>query len=328
MVRTFFSACYDCLTLNGSGWALAYGAIILFFAIAKTSRFADESTRSEGNLASLLAANPGALSIHGMVVQQAAILLTPNNYVSLLAKLYSMLRKLTGIERRTLLGNVFVFFIFYYMIVSAPAAVMRPANYQVSYDALSLFALALMMLVNALGDIVSLRLTFRNVEKLHEIFAAESADMNAKESFRAEFRLYFTTLIDVAMALVVLFTILITTSVLFGWSIGEYGVSLSSGVLDGSWNRIENFWSTVNEPYQFAPELVPGLKFSAPMLLIFSLTTFLPTLLLLLFALAWTLLMPLRIIFHTELPALTKLLASEAVVLVLCSIVIAGLNWV
>jgi len=301
---------------------LAYGAVVLFFAFARSSKFADEASRKENALASVLAANPGALSLHGMLVQQMAVLLTPKNYVSLLANFYTAIRQLTGIDKRGPVKNAVVFFVFYYLIVSAPAAVMRPSNFQVSYDSLSLFALVMMMLTNAIGNLISLKLTFRNVERLRGQFDEESDASPAQKSYWAEFRLYATTIVDAAMAFGVLVVVLILTSIFFGWSVGEYGITLSTGIMDGALGRAQSFWTTVNEPYQFAPELVPGVDFSAPMLLIFSLTTFVPTALLLGFSLFWTLLMPLRIIFHTELPPILKILSSEAVVFALCSAIL------
>lgn len=303
---------------------LAYGAIVLLFVFVKTNEFVDEATRSESAWASLLSTDARAFSIQGMMVREVVLILTPKNYISLLASLYQSLRRLTGIDRRNMIGNIFVFFIFYYLVVSAPAAVMRPGNYpNIQYNTLSLFALGMMMLTNAIGDVISLKLTFRNVGKLKALYEEKSIDRSVKTSYWVEIRLYFTTMIDTLMALCVLFIILLLTSVFFGWSIDEYGIRPLTSLLEGALRRIQSFWPTVNEPYVFATDLVPNRNFSEPMLLIFSLTTFIPTLLLLAFSIIWTLLMPLRIVFHTNLHPVAKIFLSEAIVFALCSVVLS-----
>ena len=340
MIEILLDPCSGCLNVGkwgwATGWASAYGVVVLLFAFAKTGTFTSEAIKSENALASLWSANPSALPIIGMIVQKMAIILTPRNYILLLASLYQLLRRLTGIDRRSMLGNIFIFLIFYYVVVSGPAAVMRPKNFlDVPYTALSLFALGMMMLTNAIGDIISLRITFRNVGKLKILYEEKNSDSSIKTSYWTEARLYFTTMIDALMALCVLFVILLLTSVFFGWSVRTHGITPSTCLLEGSLCRIQSFWSTVHQPYIFVPELVPGflLEFmpdniSLPMLLIFSLTTFLPTAALLIFSIIWTLLMPLRIIFHTNLHRVTKIFFSEIVVFSLCTVVLSLISFI
>lgn len=326
MLDSLIDLCLSCLSLNGSGWLIALAIVIL----ALNQVHSSHANSDTGNSHAILPPSdfgrvefPTAAP-HTVIVQLLSIYVTPRNYIKLFSFFTRKIVIITKINDRSFLNNTFRFFLFYYMIVSAPAAVMVPINYNSSYNYQSLIALLLMMLTNAIGDVISFKITMKNAKRLIKYECSNNDNSKEKDFFygvKIEMFMYFITICDLIVALFICFFVLVLTSVYFGVSIGEYEFEFTQHALNGSLTRIINFWDTVNEPYwikkQWGQVDGPGL----PMLLIYSISSFFPTILLLLCSIIWTLLFPVRIIFMTKMDKFKKLFFSEVSVLILCIII-------
>lgn len=323
-------ACVDCLTLNGSVFFLLYAAFVLYIGLAYEKKWVPTSGTSPQVLPDLAIFNIPAVSIQTTIFQLLSRILTPRNYIFCLRKITQNLRSMTGFARRSFIKNIFWLFALYYFIVSAPAVAMLPMNFNVKYNSQSIIALLLMMLTNAVGDFISIQITIHNIRKVfkyHQLHLRKDAG-NASffSSLKTEFFLYATTIFDMVLALVVLMGVLVLTSVYFGVSIGEYQFDLTNEFLEGAKRRIISFWSTAFEPYWFRESFYDGAGDGLPMLFIYSVTSFVPTFIILAFSLFWTLAMPLRIIYLSEINKYLKIVLSELVVFLICSASLAGYN--
>lgn len=315
------NVCLDCLSLNSSGFGMLYAAIVLYVGLVYSRQSPQPQQASVGMPDLSQFAIPVA-SFQTMVLQITAAFLTPNTYVATLMFCARKMDQLTGVSRRSFIGNVIVFFLFYYFIVSAPAAVMLPTNYPgAKYDLQSIAALFLMMLTNATGDVISYKITMANVKRVTE-FQAKAIGRRNHTSFvdciKTELSLYAITLIDMAFAFAICLVVLLLTSVYFGVSVGEYKFEFSQQALSGATKRLLMFWDTALEPYWIKKDWADSSGNGLPMLLIYSVSSFIPTILFAAFAALWTFLMPIRIIFFANIKKPIKILASEFSVLALC----------
>ena len=121
---------------------------------------------------------------------------------------------------------------------------MVPINYSVNYDNHAIAALLLMMLTNAIGDVFSLKITLGNVNIIFRLYKSElpkNHKLTLKENMMFEFKIYIVTIRDMLFALMILFFVLVLTSVYFGVSVGEYKFELSRSALEGIAQRIIDF---------------------------------------------------------------------------------------
>lgn len=216
--------------------------------------------------------------------------------------------------------------ILYFIVVPLPAAFMPPVGHiQAAPDGHLLFATLMLILVNALGDCISVNVTVRNYERAlrfarqHADTEAESWDRAAPTNATAEMRFYLMTAIDLALAAAMLVAVLMASSVLFGIQVDEYDFAFDLSTLYAMKDRALAFWSLTGELYWFRNSEggflgQPGI----PGMFIFGVTTFLPTFVVGLAAVLWTLVLPIRIVLGRTRGRLRTLLAAQIAVFVLC----------
>lgn len=323
IISDLSKVCLDCLSLNSQGYSLFYGIIVLYAGLARSNQLSHIENSHAPGISDLSQFTIPPPTLQAMILQFLSSFMTPNTYVSILNSFALKIDRITGVSRRSFAHNVAVFFLFYYLIVSAPAAVMMPVNYDAKYNFDSIAALFLMMLTNAAGDVVSFKITMNNVRKItrfQEKLTNDIKEPDFRDSIKTEITLYVITISDMILASAVCFLVLLLTSVYFGISIGEYKLEASYEALSGSYKRILCFWSTAWEPYWISKNWGEVSGGGLPMLLFYSVSSFIPTLIFVLFSVLWTILMPMRIIFFSKMKTLTKIIASEVVVFVLCTL--------
>lgn len=321
-------ACWRCLTLNGSIFYLIFPIIVIYFGISYDERLLIRPHKHMNP--ELGEFTIPTNSIHAEVVRYISKRLTPLWFVIIVRSITQKTKKITRINNRTFIGNLFFFFILYYLVVSAPAAAMAPINYNVSYDVQAILALFLMMITNAFGDVISLKITLSNIKKIfHTYQNSKNHEFESlRESMIFEAKIYLITIKDMLFALLILVAVLLLTSIYFGVSIGEFKFELTENTLNGALERISSFWSTALEPYWFVVDINPDTDKGLPMLFYYSLTSFIPTILILLTAITWTFTLPLRVIYYSNLTKFKKILISESVVIALCAFVILGTDMI
>lgn len=201
---------------------------------------------------------------------------------------------------------------------------MIPIEYDVVYNIQSVVALLAMILTNAVGDFVSIKITLINTKKLFIYYrknlGTEKSEESLYKSFRVELLFYLVALRDMAISLIVLLGVLVLTSIYFGVSVGEYKFEFTEDFFFGALNRVDIFIKTAMEPYWFRSNLIDLDNGGWPMLLIYSLTSFLPTFIILTMAILWTIAMPLRIICLSSMNKYKKIFFSELSVLIMCTV--------
>lgn len=316
--QNFSLVCWDCFSLNGSSFLLVYASFVFFVGMAHKPDPLEAQMYPQ-DMPIFFPFQVPCPSIQTMILHALSFLLTPRSYMLIIQRTTNAIDTVTGVNRRSMLKNIVVFFLFYYLIVSAPAASMVPIHYNATYNLQSIAALFLMMLTNAIGDVISYKITIANVRRLNTAFGLWCNNRTQLANSAAlEFTLYVTTIIDMLLALAICIVVLILTSIYFGVSVGEYRFEFSASFINGASSRFVGFWDTAWEPYWFRENIINQRSNGLPMLLIYSVSSFVPSLVLILFSLIWTFLMPLRIIFSSNLNKYAKIIFAELVVLAIC----------
>ena len=325
-IMSFFNLCKQCIDIHQTS-TLIFGAYVAVISLAslfknKTIRDAKQHSVQVTPASDLGNQNmfPNKLSrkFLNLLVNAVSI----NNFVIFFGKTTDFLNRVSFSDNKSFFKRVFYLFIAYYMIVTPFAFIMYPIKYSVNNTSYALISLFLMMLTNAFGDAISFKITLKNASKIKSYNIADryfDVANNTEElldSFKFEFKLYITMIRDALIALWIFVCVIVLTSVYFGSSIGEYGFADLSIVTD-SYNRILYFWETINTPYRFRESIIKS-NIELPMLLIFSITSFIPTLLILLTALIWTFLLPIRLVIKLNLDRKYKFSLAQATIFIFC----------
>ncbi|PCI04100.1 MAG: hypothetical protein COB78_07130 [Hyphomicrobiales bacterium] len=271
---------------------MVYGFFVLYVALAFDRKWLPTTGVTTEVIPDFEEFNIPPITPQTLLLRFLSDLLTPRNYILCLRRVTQKLQSITGINRRGFLKNIGVMFIFYYLVVSAPAAAMIPINYSVEYTLQSIVALLAMMLTNAIGDYFSIKLTIGNVKRIvryHRRSLVKNGEPTSfTKSLKTEAILYAITIFDMLIAFGILVVVLLLTSLYFGVSIGEYQFEFTHTAIEGAKERLGLFWTTAMEPYWFRDTVLPDNASGLPMLFIFSVTSFVPSVLILVFALFWT----------------------------------------
>ena len=213
------------------------------------------------------------------------------------------------------------YFNIYYLVIVLPAAFMPPVlDQQRAPDFHLLAAVVLLICVNSLGDLVSVRTVlgiFNRVEPLTD----ESSDNNDLWLGATKEATYYAGILFGGLcSLAVLTIVLMLSSVLYGVQVGQLDFGLTQDFFRGAWERIIRFPEIASKPYWFrgqeGPFGLPGI----PGLFLYGLTTFLPILIMSFLSLVWLVLIPFRL--AVNLPPSThsvvRVLSAESAVLVMC----------
>ena len=143
-----------------------------------------------------------------------------------------------------------------------------------------------------------------------------------QEGFKFELALYLTTLRDLAASILVLCGVLVVSNVMFGLQVGLYSFSADTETLQMMWHRATHFYELAHELFWFrGPDGVPEPGKGVPGMFIYGITTFLPTFIMLLSAVLWTLTIPLRLVLQLPKSKLYRIVAGELSVLAICVVI-------
>ncbi|MCG8603888.1 hypothetical protein MJD09_02685, partial [bacterium] len=221
--------------------------------------------------------------------------------------------------------------IFYLIAIPYPAAFLAPVGYKQAEPNLQLMTAGLVfILANVLGDLVSSRITIWHYNNAIERFSAlekVGIENHFKEGTKLEFYLYLTTLRDLLAAVVVLCCVLSISNVMYGIQVGLYSFGTDAHTLGMMWHRATQFWELANQLYWFrGPDGIPEPGKGVPGMFIYGITTFLPTLLMLISALVWTFTIPMRVVLQLPESKLYRIVAGELSVIAVCIAVTGTFN--
>ena len=227
--------------------------------------------------------------------------------------------------------------IFYLIVVPLPAAFMPPVGgHQASPDYHLLTATILLIVVNAVGDAVSVNITIWNYKRAiiygTRVIGRAGRKDDAKGDIvpfnaRGEFYFYLRTMLDLFYASLSLIAVLVVSNVLFGVQIGQYKFAFDPETLSMMRDRAMNFWDLRAELYWFRGDTkgvfgYPGI----PGMFFFAITTYLPTIFVATAALIWAIMLPIRILFASNMNSVTRLALSQAVMLTYCVVYFATVS--
>jgi len=216
--------------------------------------------------------------------------------------------------------------VFYFLIIPLPAAFLAPIGYaQAQPDIHLLTAVVLLIFVNAIGDLISTRITIRIFENILSICRKRppvEKNGRLKQGALFELKIYFTTILDMIAVIAVLCCVLVLSSVLFGVQIGAYRFSFEFETLASMWDRATRFPELFSELYWFRDfgETVDPIG-GIPGMLIFGATTFIPTIIILGCSLIWSLTIPLRVVLQLPKSKVSRIFSAELSVFAVCLIV-------
>jgi hypothetical protein len=212
----------------------------------------------------------------------------------------------------------------YLIIVPAPAALFWPVlHHQRQLDFQLALAAVLMILINAAGDVASVRLFLWNFEGLR--FAHIEHNASEKSRFWVNARneaLYFLQVAKGAgYSLAVLLVVLALCSVLFGVQIGQFDIDFSWRFFRGAADRIVHFYDLAFEPYWLTGHAAPFATKGFPGLFLYGVITFIPMVVLFALTAIWMLLLPIRLALTVPGGLVYRVISSELALLLLCIVV-------
>jgi hypothetical protein len=326
------SICRECALFNGSLFYLAYGLIVL---LASVTRFRQSSqavaTAPVGeDKKPPLAGELGELfSLRASIsTQLVAALLAVGSFDFFRAMVQRVVAFIRFVflmgDKPSFLVSLRRYLVFYYLAIPLPAAFLAPVLHeQRKPDFHLLIAVVLLIFVNALGDVISVRLTLRNFENITYRDAAPLNDPTAQfwQSIKNEAIYYLSVARGTAYSLGVLIGVLILSSILYGVQIGEFDFGFSADFFTGAWDRVLRFPELAFTPYWFRDQTAPFPSGGIPGLFLYGVVSFIPIIILFGLAVVWLILLPLRIAVTLPVGRAQRLVASEFAVIVLCIVV-------
>lgn len=211
----------------------------------------------------------------------------------------------------------------YYLVILLPAAFMPPVSHaQRTPDFHLLAAVVLLICINAIGDVISVRLTLNMFKKFASHRYDEPNTDNPWKGIAQEVRYYLAVIRAGAMCLLVLVFVLMCSSILYGVQIGQMDFGLTADFFRNAWDRVLRFPELAWTLYWFRDRPGPFGSAGIPGLFIYGLTTFVPIMILSCLATVWLLLIPFRI--AVNLPSATsgvvRVISAESAVFAMCLI--------
>lgn len=334
-IHPFGKMCLNCLTFGTGGFYLAYGLLILITGLTMPAQLSAINQQSSGkDVPELRLPDIGVLKLNrlsqGSIISNIYIflinILRPVTFLKLSEFFLNSIEFILGIKDKEFnYWTVFKkFFLFYFILIPLPAAFMAPVGYvQAQPDLHLMVALVLLIFVNAIGDTISTRITTKNFRKIIDLCKDQSEAQDVKklsQGMKFEAKLYFTAIKDLFLALIVLCVVLSLSSILFGIQISSYKFSLDGQTLSKMFERAVMFPELLKENYWFR-EINPNETTSdkgIPGMFLFAVSTFIPTIIMLLVSLFWTLTIPLRLLLQLPKSKLVRIVTAEASVIGLC----------
>jgi hypothetical protein len=208
----------------------------------------------------------------------------------------------------------------YYLIVVLPAAFMPPvSDAQRAPDGDLLAALILMICVNALGDLISIRIILKIFNRFDPSRYIALHSDKFWDGLKDEAAYYLAVVRGGAYCALVLIGVLMLSSILYAVQVGQIDFGLSADFFRAAWDRALRFPEIASKLYWFRGQPGPFGWAGIPGLFLYGLSTFLPIIILSLLALFWLLLIPFRVAVNlpTTSPVL-RVISAETAVFVLC----------
>ena len=224
-------------------------------------------------------------------------------------------------DHPTALRSFWRYFNVYYLIVVLPAAFMPPVlDRQRPPDFDLLAAVVLMICVNALGDLISVRAVLGIFKRLEPLESPTDEQEDLSIAIASETKYYLLVVLAGISSLAVLVVVLMCLSVLYAVQVGQLDLELSATFLAGAWERIVHFPEIATRLYWFRNQPGPFGMAGIPGLFLYGLTTFLPVLILSFLAIIWLALIPFRIAVHLPqgTSPVVRVISAETAVFVLC----------
>ena len=256
-------------------------------------------------------------------------------FILAISKCLRGIRRIFGIkEGEFKLRRVFLrMFHYYYLIIPIPAAFMTPVRHtqrEVTPELLVIFLV--LLIINALGDTLSIKITLHNfsttLKRLEGKVKLSGEQLNRSPVIyivKDELKMYFTAIKDLSLAIMILVCVLFLTSIAFGYQIGEYDLVTDSETLSKMLDRGFRFYELIYENYWFKGEDLNSNS-GIPGMFILGISTFIPTIFMLLVTLLWTFLLPLRFVIHLPTSLPKRVFMAETAVLSICTAVAVLVN--
>jgi hypothetical protein len=209
----------------------------------------------------------------------------------------------------------------YYLIILLPAAFMPPVSQpQRPPDFQLMAAVLLLMCINAIGDVISVRIILNIFKKFQIERYADLTTDGTWSGVKQEALYYFAVVRAGTYSLVVLTGVLICSSILYGVQVGQMDFGFTGDFFSNVWDRILKFPEVASTMYWFRNQPGPFGWTGIPGLLIYGLSTFLPIIILSFLATIWLLLIPFRIAVNLPptTPAVVRVISAEVAVFVMC----------
>ena len=338
---SFLQICADCIFKN-IWWVLGYGAVVFLLWLSINYKAGHRDNQVP---ARMLPNSPGDFPVNHLKafagsfkaffaekLDRFMVFFTHEKLYLLVTFFIQALEFLYGIR-----GNAWDYarafktaLIFYFIVIPLPAAFMPPVGgIQISPSAELLAATIMLILINTVGDMVSVNFSSRLIRTAidlpvqdHTIQVASSVSDQSQISetpVSSEIKFYLVLVLDTLIACIILVFVLACSSIMYGVQIGEHGLSAERGTLLKMVQSALDFDRLFGAFYWFANDKTgflgqPGI----PGMLIFSLTTFLPTLIVGLAGVIWLLVLPVRILLVKEMGRFRTLIAAQACVFTIC----------
>jgi hypothetical protein len=328
-VSGFIAICSNCFLFGSSYLYLFYGALVgalSFFRLHKVGDAVATSSVSQDKLPPM----PGELGFFQLRISIQAQILAAlivrvlsfeffRNVVEAVVRFIRIAFLMK--DNPSFFRSLWRYLKLYLVIVPIPAAILRPVLHaERDIDFQLIFAALTMIFINALGDVISIRLFLRNFESLR-FDGDEFADSSATRFWRNarnEARYYFTVAKGGAYSLVVLIAVLMISSVLFGVQTGQFDLEFSEKCFTAAWHRMIIFPDLIFEPYWYKGQPAAFVGKGIPGLFLYGIITFIPIIVLFILAILWLFLLPLRLAITLPGNTILRIVSSEFAVLALC----------
>jgi len=221
--------------------------------------------------------------------------------------------------------------IFYFIIIPLPAAFLPPVGgTQIDPSAQLMAATLILILANAIGDMVSVNCSSKIIRMALSLSRVDNQNIDGREKLSNtyldsevqplhEMKFYVFLLLDLSVATGFLILVLMASSVMYGVQVGEFGLNCDATTLSLMWESAKNFDRLFGAFYWFSndPEGFLGRP-GIPGMVVFSVTTFFPTLLIGMSAVIWLLVLPIRILLLKRIGRFSTLAASQLCVFAIC----------
>lgn len=322
--------CKDCVFFSSSGLFLAYGVLVFLASVAPFAKSDLQKAKSAGRSQSRRPPMIGELgeltrprpSVGAMLLQLILKIASFRFFAYLVVRVLNFIRTVFLMRDNPSFGKSFLrYLIFYFVIIPLPAAFMPPVtDAQRKPDFQLMCAVVLLIVINALGDAISVRVTLRKFGQLK--FEKTTIENTNTEDFwaavRNEMSYYFAVVRGTIYSLVILVGVLALSSVLYGVQVGQLDFALSWNFVLGALDRVRQTPSLAFDFYWFRDQAGPFGLPGIPGLFLYGLTTFLPMIALFALGVAWLALLPFRIAVNLPGPVALRIVSSELAVIAVC----------